>query len=51
MTAITRYLLSLPKDMKEDLQAIASGKGHTLNALMLIILSAWLKQESKGDVR
>jgi len=46
MTVITRYLLSLPKELKETLQEIAGSKGHTLNALVLIILRDWLDRQN-----
>lgn len=44
-----KYLLNMPKGMKEKLMRIAKGEGYSLNAQILFILNEWLKRnESEG---
>lgn len=47
-----KYLLNMPKELKEKLTVIGKKDGYTLNAQILFILWSWIKdyenQERSG---
>lgn len=44
-----RYLLSMPKELKEEITQIAISKGISLNAFILNILWEYLENINKGE--
>lgn len=40
-----KYLLNMPKELKQKLMSIAKRDGYSLNAQILFILSEWVSKQ------